>query len=206
MARPRLHAPDDLLDVAEQIVTEADPAGLTLRSLAQRGGVPTGTIYHAFGSKEELLARLWLRATARLGASMEAAMTVLEDESSTPADAVVAVALAPVALVRRHPASARLFFTQRPDQLFTSDLPAELAAEIKAVQARFQSTLATLANAMWSRSDGPAIDAIATCVVDLPGGLLRRRLLEGRRLGSTVEERIEACVRATLALPLPHRA
>ena len=67
MARARLHSLDELLDVAEEIVTHGDPSGLTLRSLAATSGASNGTIYHAFHSKEELLARLWLRASARLG-------------------------------------------------------------------------------------------------------------------------------------------
>ncbi len=61
MPRPRTHDVDDLLDVAEQIVTDAGPSGLTLRGLASAAGVSNGSIYHAFSSKDELLARVWLR-------------------------------------------------------------------------------------------------------------------------------------------------
>lgn len=62
MARARRHSLEDLLDVAEQLVTSGDPTGLTLRALATGAGASNGTIYHAFRSKEELLARLWLRS------------------------------------------------------------------------------------------------------------------------------------------------
>ena len=128
MARPRLHSLDDLLDVAEQIVVSGDPGGLTLRGLATTAGVSNGTIYHAFGSKEELLARLWLRASARL-----ADLTVDAVSATAAQDAaskVVAVATAPLRLAQRHPGSARLFFGQRSDQLFTAEIPGELVSAL----------------------------------------------------------------------------
>ncbi|MBO0768148.1 MAG: TetR/AcrR family transcriptional regulator [Solirubrobacterales bacterium] len=203
MARPRLHTVDDLLDVAEELVTTADPAGLTLRALAAKSGASNGTIYHAFRSKEELLARLWLRATARLGDLMLEAVNSAGDGEDRGERAVVAVALAPARLVREHPASAQLFLGQRSDQLFNgADLAPELLEEIADQHKRFIGALAMLANAVWDRADGIAVEAIATCVVDIPGGLLRRRLLEGRGVDTATECRIKAAVAAVLAIPL----
>ena len=62
MARPRTFSIDDLLDVAETIVTSGDATGLTLRALSAASGASNGSIYHLFRSKEELLARAWLRS------------------------------------------------------------------------------------------------------------------------------------------------
>lgn len=205
MARPRLHSLDDLLDIAERLVTSGDPTGLTLRGLAGAAGASNGTIYHAFRSKEELLARLWLRATSRLGAIMEDAVRSADDGApdGTPArDAVAAVALSPVRLAQTHPASAQLFFAQRSDQLFSSDLAPEVLDELSAVRKRFGGLLVTLADGVWGRTDRIAVEAITACVVDVPGGLLRRRLLEGRPADAATERRIEAAVRAILAVPL----
>jgi AcrR family transcriptional regulator len=203
MPRPRLHSLDELLDVAERLVTSGDPTGLTLRGLATAAGASNGTIYHAFRSKEELLARLWLRATTRLGTIMEDAVDPDGTrEGDAPRDAVVAVALAPVRLARAHPASARLFFAQRSDQLFSSDLAPEILSELDAIQRVFRGLLVSLARDVWDRTDAPAVEAITACVVDVPGGLLRRRLLDGRPADAATERRIEAAVRAILADPL----
>lgn len=206
MARQRLHTLDDLLDVAEQIVTSGDPSGLTLRSLAAAAGASNGTIYHAFGSKDVLLARLWLRSSSRLRELMAEAMTASTGSTGTAGvDAVVAVALAPVEFVRRFPASARLFFAQRRDQLFSGDLPPEVEAELAAVQGRFVELLVALARGVWERGDRVAVEAIAVCVVDLPGGIVRRCLLEDREADEATAARLEAAVRAILALPLEPR-
>jgi len=204
MSRQRLHTLDDLLDVAEQIVTSGDPSGLTLRSLAAAAGASNGTIYHAFGSKDVLLARLWLRSWCRLGDLMAEAMGESATDS-TGEDAVVAVALTPVEFVRRFPASARLFFAQRRDQLFSADLPPEVEAELSSVQEKFVEVLVALARGVWGRGDRIAVEAIAVCVVDLPGGILRRRLLEDREADEATAARLEAAVRAILTVPLEPR-
>ena len=198
MARARLHSLDELLDVAEEIVTHGDPSGLTLRSLAATSGASNGTIYHAFHSKEDLLARLWLRASARLGTIIEEAV----GSGSEARDRVVAAALAPVEFTRRHPASAQLFFAQRSDQLFSGDVDPDLVNALAAERARFTRLLTKLAADVWDRTDRLAVDAIAACVVDVPGGILRRALLEGRALDQATPRRVEAAVRAILALPL----
>lgn len=204
MARRRLHALDDLLDAAERLVVDADPAGFTLRGLAITAGVSNGTIYHAFHSRDELLARLWLRTTARLGAIMDDAVQAATGDLSPDKarQAVVETALAPLVLARQYPASAQLFFAQRRDQLFSTDLTPTTAEELTRVQERFVARLVLLAKQVWNRGDRIAVDAIAACVVDIPGGMLRRTLLEGGPLGATVERRIEAAVRAVLAVPL----
>ncbi|MFD7072851.1 TetR/AcrR family transcriptional regulator [Nocardioides sp. NPDC059952] len=201
MSRQRLHTLDDLLDVAEQIVTSGDPSGLTLRSLAAAAGASNGTIYHAFGSKDVLLARLWLRSWCRLGDLMAESM----GQGATGEDAVVAVALTPVEFVRRFPASARLFFAQRRDQLFSADLPPEIETELATVQEKFVEVLITLARGVWDRGDRVAVEAIAVCVVDLPGGILRRCILEDREADEATAARLEAAVRAILTVPLEPR-
>jgi AcrR family transcriptional regulator len=205
MARPRLHSLDDLLDVAEKLVIGNDPAGLTLRALATGTGASNGTIYHAFGSREELLARLWLRAASRLGAIMgDAVQNGIngECEGESARQAVVAVALSPAVLARRHRESAQLFFAQRRDQLFSTALTREIVDELQAIQERFTELLVSLARRVWARADRTAVEAIAACVVDVPGGLLRRPLLEGREVDCATELRIEAAVRGILSVPL----
>lgn len=204
MARRRLHALDNLLDAAERLVISSDPAGFTLRGLAAEAGVPNGSIYHAFHSRDELLAKLWLRATARLGAIMNDAVPAATDDPGPTAarQAVVDMALAPVVLARQHPASAQLFFAQRRDQLFSTDLTPETAGELTQVHERFVARLVLLARGVWDRADRIAVDAITACVVDVPGGMLRRSLLEGRPVDEATEHRIEAAVRAVLAVPL----
>jgi AcrR family transcriptional regulator len=203
MARPRTHDLDDLLDVAEQLATSAGPGGLTLRRVADAAGAPTGTIYHAFSSKEALLARAWIRAAHRLQDRLERAVDAVAEASGTAGEAVVAASCSPVAFATDHPASARLFFMQRRDQLFSDGLAASVTAELEEIQQRFDALLTGLAQALWGRRDRTAVATIATCVVDLPGGLIQRQLLSGAVLDAQTSSRIAAACRAILALDLP---
>ena len=207
MARPRTHDLDTLLDVAEQIATSAGPSGLTLRRLAAEAGVSNGSIYHAFSSKEELLARVWARAAQRMltaqGARVAAAKAGAPTAEAGAVDAVVAAALSPVDFAIEHPAAARLFFMQRRDQLFSENLPPSVVAELEAIQSTFTQLLIELARARWQRADRVAVDAIAACVVDLPGGLMQRRLLTGATLDDQTRAQIESACRSILALELP---
>ena len=207
MARPRTHDLDTLLDVAEQIATAAGPAGLTLRRLAADAGVSNGSIYHSFSSKEELLARVWARAARRLltvqEAQVEAAIASAPTKEAAAVEAVVAAALTPVDFAIDSPAAARLFFMQRRDQLFSENLPAAVADELDAIQRTFSRLLIRLAQARWTRGDRVAVDAIAACVVDLPGGLMHRKLLDGTKLDDLTRAQIDTACRAILALELP---
>lgn len=206
MPRPRTHDLDDLLDVAEQVVTAAGPSGLTLRGLASAAGVSNGSIYHAFSSKDELLARVWLRTARRfLRMQAEQVEAALADADSTPSgvDAVVQAALTPVDFAARHPAAARLFFMRRRDQLFTPDLPEWLAEQLTSVQAEFTAVLLRLADAVWQRHDRVAVETVAACVVDLPTGLMRRQLETSHGLDELTGPRIAAAARAVLSLPIP---
>jgi AcrR family transcriptional regulator len=201
MPRPRIHDIDELLDVAEQLITDSGLAGLTLRGLAAAAGVSNGSIYHAFASKDSLLAHAWLRAARRLYQfQIEGLDTAVTNTLGT--DAVVTAALAPVRLATSYPASARLFFAQRRDQLFSADLPVALSAELDAAQSEFTGLLRRLADLVWSRHDRAAVESIAACIVDLPTGLLRRHLMAGEAVDELVGRRIEAATRAILALPL----
>src|SRR5262249_34556691 len=107
-----------------------------------------------------------------------------------------------VIFTRRFPASAQLFFAQRSDQLFSADLAPDIMTSFEVEQKRFTGMLIALAAGVWDRKDRFAVEAIATCVVDVPGGILRRALIEGRAIDDATPRRIDAAVRAILTVPL----
>lgn len=219
MPRPRTTDLDTLLDVAERIATSTGTSGLTLRRLATEAGVSNGSIYHSFSSKEELLARVWARAARRMLTALDARVTAVLTGGTgretggepggepgtvgTSTEAIVAAALSPVDFAIEHPGAARLFFMQRRDQLFSDDLPQSASDELDEIQGFFTGVLIRLAQARWGRRDAVAVDAVAACVVDLPGGLMQRRLRAGDPLDDQTRAQIDAACRAILALELP---
>src|SRR5689334_7011428 len=65
MPRPLLHDPDAVLDAVRDLLVEGGPRAAGIRAIAERSGAPSGSLYHRFGSRDELVARAWLRAVRR---------------------------------------------------------------------------------------------------------------------------------------------
>lgn len=212
--RPRVHDLDQLLDVAERFVVDEGPERLTVRQISAASGVPNGAIYHAFGSLAALRGRMWLRAATEFLDLQAALIDEVLGTSPAPEDAVNAVVVAadaPAALADRRPAAARMLMTVRREQLLGPDLPEELADSLLGLDRRLVSeVLRRLSTVMWGRQDGPSVEVITTCVVDLPTALLRRPLRQvdadgAVRIPADVRERLAAAVRAVLDREPPSR-
>lgn len=178
MARPRTHDPDSLLDAAEELMVSSGSSGVTIRALTHAAGASSGTIYHAFGSREDLLGRMWLRAARRfLDAQNTAIDDALGSDPSTKAalEATVAVASVPYSLKTEFPNSATVLLRYRRDEILGHKLSDELRSELKSLDDELLSVLRRLASALWSREDRPAIETVALCVVDLPTAILINR-------------------------------
>lgn len=204
---------DQLLDTAEQLVAEDGPERLTVRRLATATGVSNGAIYHAFGSLAVLRGRMWLRAaTEFLDLQTELVDEALgaRPDLDAAVNAVVAAADTPAEFAHRRPAAAKMLMTVRRDQLLGPELPAELADELIGLDRRLVSLMQRLAQSLWGRRDGPSVEVITTCVVDLPTALFRRALTapaaDGTaQIGTDVRRRLGAAVRGVLAFPPPNR-
>lgn len=217
MPRPRAHDLDQVLDAAERLVVDGGPQGLTVRRLAAAAGVSNGAIYHAFGSLAVLQGRMWLRAAADfLDLQAQLIDDALSREPETAGDAavcaVVAAADAPAQFAHRRPAAARMLLTVRREQLLGPELPTDLADALIDLDRRLVSeVLRRLAWALWGRRDGPSVEVITTCVVDLPTALLRRAVTDSAADGTTqisteTRARLEAAVRAVLSRPPQNRS
>ncbi|NUW42535.1 TetR/AcrR family transcriptional regulator [Nonomuraea rhodomycinica] len=209
MARPRTHDLDQLLDVAERLVADHGPERFTVRALAAASGVSNGAIYHAFGSLPVLLGRLWLRAAREfLDLQVELVEAVRGDGHDAAVDAVVAAAGAPAVFADRRPAAARMLIAVRRDQLLGPEVPQELAEAMLSLDRQLVELLKRLARGLWGRADGPGVEVVTLCVVDLPTAVFRRALTQpppGGRPVITADRRarLDAAVRGVLTVPPP---
>lgn len=179
MARPRLHDLDALLDAAEELLAAGDGRTVTIRAVAERAGASSGSLYHAFGSRNELLGRLWLRAARRfLALQREAVERCLAagDAWEHAEDATVAAALTLRDLQATAPASAQVLIRHRREQLLEDGLPDALDEELRALDGELLGVLRRLAASLFGTADRRTVETVAVCVVDLPPPLL-----DGRR-------------------------
>jgi AcrR family transcriptional regulator len=200
--RPRVYEPDKVLDAVESLVVASGPAAVTIRAVSAAVGVSNGALYHTFGSRSGLMGRAWLRAGRRFLAAQNALVDQALSEAGprAPVAAVVAAADAPAVFAEQYPDSSKLLLTVRRDELLDSDLPDEMATELNDLDRLLVGLMIRLAVNVWDRKDARAVDAITTCIVDLPTAILLRR---DRLASATAREHLRASVRAVLDVGPP---
>lgn len=194
MGRPRHHDVDDLLDHARRIWVRDGLPGLTLRALRDESGVPNGAIYHAVGSRDGLVARVWCRdADAFLDRQRQAVATAPD-----PIEAIVAAACTPADLARADPDGATVLLSVRPEDLLTDRLDDTDREQIRAGKRALGEIVDDLAEARWGRRDRTTRALVTMCLVDLPGALL---LARGRLTDPLARHALETAVRAIATDP-----
>ncbi|WP_369258386.1 helix-turn-helix domain-containing protein [Geodermatophilus amargosae] len=171
MPRPRVHAPDAVLDAAEDLLVERGRAQLTIRALAERSGASNGSIYHAFGSLESVVGAAWLRRARQFLTLQRTAV----DEALAAGDArraVRAAADAPARLADGDLGAARLLVALQRDDVLTDAVATPVAEGLRALDATLTATLRRLAQGCWERGDAAAVEVVTVCVVRLPAALL----------------------------------
>jgi AcrR family transcriptional regulator len=194
-----VHEPDRVLDAVESLAVASGPAAVTTRAISAAVGVSNGALYHTFGSRSGLVGRAWLRAGRRF---LTAQNTLVDQALSTagPRAAVVAAAEAPAVFAEQYPDSSKLLLTVRRDELLDRDMPPEIATELSDLDRSLVGLMIQLAVSLWDRKDARAVDAITTCIVDLPTAILLRR---DRLANATAREHLRAAVGAVLDVGPP---
>ncbi|GAB3479955.1 TetR family transcriptional regulator [Nocardiopsis coralliicola] len=73
MPRPVKHSRDAILDAAADLILDAGAASASASAVAAAVGAPSGSVYHRFPRRDDLVAAAWLRAQDRfLGPYLEA--------------------------------------------------------------------------------------------------------------------------------------
>ena len=194
MTRRRLHQPDQILDAARALVLEEGVGAATVGAIASGSGAPVGSVYHAFGSRDGLLARLWIRAVKRSqGRFLEALAS-----DSDPVEAAVEAALSIYDFAREEPGDARLLTSLRREDLIQMPLPAELVSELEELNRPIEIAIGALTRRLFGRTGKSLIEQTALAVFDLPNGALRRHLIAGARPPAALRAPLTRAVRAAL--------
>jgi AcrR family transcriptional regulator len=193
VGRPQLYPADAILDGARAVVVEKGVRAATVGAIARASRAPTGSIYHRFGSVQEVLARMWIRAVRR---SQE--VSVLSVTETDPVEAVVAAALGTYDFCTRHPDDARLLSLFRREDFLAAGLPAELRSEVESINDAALEAAKEAARLIFGRRRC-GVDLVLAAGVDLPYGLARPYLEAGRKPPPARRERIPHAARAILA-------
>jgi AcrR family transcriptional regulator len=196
MPRPQVHQTDTMLDAARDLLLEDGSRAATIEAIAEASGAPTGSIYHRFGSRDQLITRLWMRAVYRSQASFLAAM-----EEPDPRAAAVAAALSIVDFCEEHPADAQLLAAFRYEDLLRAVSEGPVAEELGQLNRPVEGAVVDLAKRLYGSRSRAALDRTMLAVFDLPYGAARRHLIAGRRLPPALRSDLERAVSAVVDAP-----
>jgi AcrR family transcriptional regulator len=184
-----------MLDAARDLLLEQGATSATIEAISGASGAPTGSIYHRFGSRDELLARLWIRAVYRSQASF---LVALEDGEADADAAARAAALSIIDFCEAEPADARLLASFRREDLIRTT-SGQLADELKELNRPLERAVVDLARRLYGKATRAAVNRTLLAVFDLPYGAVRRYLLAGARLPRGLRGDVERAVAAVIA-------
>ncbi|MEV4166117.1 TetR/AcrR family transcriptional regulator [Nonomuraea dietziae] len=170
MGRPAKFAADQILDAAAALAAEGGHEAVTVTAIAARLGAPSGSVYHRYGSRDLLLAHLWIRAVRRFQEGFLLAAREPDLER-----AVRAAASHVVGWAAEHPDEARLLLAHNVAEL-RERWPSELGEELEGLNTAVASALRDLA----ARLPGQALERVTFALVDVPVAAVRRHVLAGR--------------------------
>jgi AcrR family transcriptional regulator len=189
MGRQPKFSRDQILDSTCRLIAQHGPEPVTVAAIATELGAPTGSIYHRFRSKEEILAGLWLRIVDLF---QEGFLEALRTHHG------VTAALHTPRWVRAHPAEARVLLLHRREEF----LSPEWTDEIRDRAERLANDLDEGLREFTMRSFGSVSRAnlrkTTFVLIDVPYAAVRRHLEHGETPPDVVEEMIEATYYAVM--------
>jgi AcrR family transcriptional regulator len=191
--RPVLHQPDDVLDAARDLVIEAGPRVVGIRAIGQRSGAPSGSLYHRFGSREELLARAWLRAVERFQDGFLRALAAPD-----PREAALGAAAWAVEFALASPADTQLLLEHSRLALLEGEPRQPVAEALARINDPLVGAVRRLAVDLYGSEVAEAMERVTYAVIDLPIAVLRRHLRAGTLTDRAVPS-LQSAVAALLA-------
>lgn len=194
--RPSRFSDDDVLDAALAGVV-AHGREVTVAQIAAELGGPVGSIYHRFGSREELLARLWVRCIHRFHAALLPVMDAGDAHAS-----LVAAARFVVVYCDQHRDEAlglRLFSQER--LLAIPGLPDGLRTLIAEVNDDLEARTVELTRGLYGRATQGALRRVHLASRITPYGMVRPWL--GQAVPRQVADAAAASADAILRLGDP---
>ncbi|MAT07230.1 MAG: hypothetical protein CL424_19530 [Acidimicrobiaceae bacterium] len=162
MARPARFTVDSILDVALTLHAQGGTAAVSTAAIVA-AGIPSGSIYHRFVSRQHLLTAMWLRSVDRFRSDIEQRI-----RSADTAEALAAVAVSVFDWAQENPDDAAVLLdVQRSD--VSGVVPESVVQELEDARRWVAAAVSDAAG----RLGVPDIK-ITFAVVDVPSAAVRR--------------------------------
>jgi AcrR family transcriptional regulator len=178
MGRRAVFTEEAILDA--MLAQLAEGGAATVAGVAARLGAPSGSVYHRFGSRDLLMARLWIRTVRRFQRGFIEAL-----EATNLDGAALAAMVHTLRWTREHPAEARLLSLYRRDELMAG-WPDDLGPELADLNRSATEALKAYAKRRYPRVRGG--EAVRFALVGIPYAAVREHLTKGTLPTRTDEE------------------
>lgn len=175
MGRSPKFSRHDMLRAALELAADAGPHALTIVSLAAELGAPTGSIYHRFDGREQILAELWMQTVEGFQSDFIAALARADD-----AQGAIAAVRRTLDWTRRHVREARLLLLHRRQDFVPGAWPPSLVARAAALEPALGEALRAFARRALGRADANAMVRVRYALLDAPLGGVKPYLQAGK--------------------------
>ncbi len=158
-----------MLDAARALILSGGPLAASARAVSAATGAPSGSIYHRFPRRDDLIAAAWLRAQDRFLTAYLGQLTCPDPDAGAAAAAVVLTWSA------EYPEDAALLLRYSLRDLLRHQVSGDLADHADTNQRRLQAAITDFA----ASRNRPLAD-VTLAVVDLPYAVARRVLRDRR--------------------------
>lgn len=188
MARPSFSR-DDFLAAARRLAAEQGPAAVTVGSLSERLGAPSGSFYYRFASRDVLLAELWLATALAFQKGFMAAIRAGDG---------LAAALHTPRWVRANLDDARAFLLHHRDDFVVGQWPETLKVQVARQGRRVDAAYRRFAAEVLGGTDARRLRLARFVLADVPKAAVEPHLRAGERPPAVVDEMIEATYQAVV--------
>ena len=192
MGRPSMYSEHDVLEAASAVFGSGGPSALSIVAVARQLGAPSGSIYHRFASRDQLVGTLWLRAVERFQEGCVAALS-LDD----PREAARAAALFVLTWSRHNLDDARLLLLHHSRDFIEGDWPPALQAKNVQLRRELDRSIRSLNTRLGAVSKGDQ-RRVLFAVVDIPYGAVRGPLRRGVAPETELDAIVDDAVVATI--------
>lgn len=191
MGRQPRFSRDQLLDAALELFAEGGVEAVTMAGVARRAKAPTGSVYHRFDGRPDLLSALWLRTAQRF----QQDWTAVLGQPGDPRQVARAAVRHTLHWARDHHIEARILLLHRVEDFLREEVDPATRKRADALRAQMRSAMAAFRARLGA---GMSERRIRLALLDLPHALLRPDLAVGRPPPASVQRLADEVLDALL--------
>jgi|GEM_PF-55325 len=193
VGRPELFTEKAILDATLHIIGREGIGSATVTNVAEALGAPSGSIYHRFASRDELVARLWVRTVREFQVGFLQAL----DEPDVEDGARAAILHTPTWTVE-HPTEARLLLRYRHEDLI-AHWPDTVGLDEAHLNAPVANALKAFTRRRFETVAPTTLRGVRFALVDIPYSAARSHILGESPFTPTGKDLLVAASTAVLA-------